>query len=158
MFASGRVEGGLAVKRPIVLLCTALGRSVLSLAVVMVVGGLFLCPPRAGADEITDDFEVPVESAPAPVEEPTPYTAAPEQPAPRRAVSRRDCGPVDRYDDSQSHPLRVVAYFVHPVGYALEWMIFRPLHWVVAQPNLEAIFGHEYHEGYVVEDDSLHYR
>jgi hypothetical protein len=51
------------------------------------------------------------------------------------------------YEDTQSHPLRVVAYLVHPIGYAFEWVFFRPLHWVVSQPNLEEVFGHVPHGG-----------
>ena len=58
--------------------------------------------------------------------------------------------PVDQYDDSQSHPFRVVAYALYPVGYALEWAIFRPIHWVVAQPSLVNVFGHEPHEDYTM--------
>jgi hypothetical protein len=63
--------------------------------------------------------------------------------------------PVDAYDDSQSHPFRIIGYIVHPVGYALEWAIFRPIHWVVAQPNLEKVFGHVSHDEYAYEEDYL---
>jgi hypothetical protein len=52
----------------------------------------------------------------------------------------------DHYDDSQSHPLRVAAYMVNPVGWALEWMIFRPMHFLVSNPDLEQITGHHPHE------------
>jgi hypothetical protein len=52
----------------------------------------------------------------------------------------------DAYDDSQSHPLQIAAWAVHPVGWALEWLIARPLHFVVSQPEAERIFGHEAHE------------
>ncbi len=52
----------------------------------------------------------------------------------------------DAYDDSQAHPLRLAAYAVHPVGFALEWMIARPIHFVVSNPGLERIFGHVPHE------------
>ena len=52
----------------------------------------------------------------------------------------------DEYEDSQSHPLRVAAYLVHPVGFVLEWVIFRPLHAVVsASPETEKVFGHTPH-------------
>src|ERR1700675_4591220 len=27
----------------------------------------------------------------------------------------------DSYDDSQSNPLRILGYLLHPVGYSLEW-------------------------------------
>jgi len=52
----------------------------------------------------------------------------------------------DAYDDSQSHPLRIVAYVLHPVGYALEWLAMRPIHFVVSEPKLEPVFGHVPHE------------
>ena len=54
----------------------------------------------------------------------------------------------DPYDDSQSHPLRILAYLIHPVGYTLEWLVTRPFHEVVAQPDLEPVFGHEPHAYY----------
>ncbi len=52
----------------------------------------------------------------------------------------------DAYDDSQSHPLRLVAYAMNPIGYALEWMVMRPIHFVVSQPSTERVFGHTPHE------------
>jgi hypothetical protein len=52
----------------------------------------------------------------------------------------------DAYDDSQSHPLRLIAYAVNPVGFAIEWMVMRPIHFVVSQPSTERVFGHTPHE------------
>jgi len=52
----------------------------------------------------------------------------------------------DAYDDTQSHPLRLIAYAVNPVGYAIEWAVMRPIHFVVSQPKLERVFGHTPHE------------
>jgi hypothetical protein len=63
--------------------------------------------------------------------------------------------PVDAYDDSQSHPFRIIGYIVHPVGYALEWAIFRPIHWFVAQPSLVKVFGHVPHDEYDYDEDYL---
>jgi len=52
----------------------------------------------------------------------------------------------DQYDESQSNPLRIVAYAVHPVGVILEWAVARPLHWLVsATPEQEYLFGHRPH-------------
>lgn len=52
----------------------------------------------------------------------------------------------DEYDDSQSHPLRITAYVVHPVGLALEWLVARPIHLLVsAAPATEYVFGHRSH-------------
>lgn len=54
----------------------------------------------------------------------------------------------DDYDDSQAHPLRLAAYIIYPVGYALEWLVTRPFHELVAQPDLAPVFGHTSHEYY----------
>ena len=48
--------------------------------------------------------------------------------------------------DSQSHPLQLAAYALHPVGFALEWLVMRPIHFVVSQPKLDPVFGHVPHE------------
>jgi hypothetical protein len=52
----------------------------------------------------------------------------------------------DAYDDSESNPLRLAAYALYPVGVAVEWLVMRPIHFVVSQPRLEPIFGHVPHE------------
>ena len=52
----------------------------------------------------------------------------------------------DAYDDSESNPLRLAAYGVYPIGFVLEWVAMRPLHFVVSQPQLERVFGHVPHE------------
>jgi hypothetical protein len=52
----------------------------------------------------------------------------------------------DAYDDTQADPLRLLAYALHPVGVAVEWLFTRPIHFVVSQPQLEEFFGHEPHE------------
>jgi hypothetical protein len=48
----------------------------------------------------------------------------------------------DCYRDDESHPFRVLAYALNPVGVALEWAIFRPIHWAVSRPSTAPIFGH----------------
>ncbi len=49
----------------------------------------------------------------------------------------------DDYDAKQAgHPLRIVAYALHPVGVALDYLIMRPLHWVVSYEPMKTIFGH----------------
>jgi hypothetical protein len=52
----------------------------------------------------------------------------------------------DAYDDSESHPLRLAAYALNPVGFAIEWLVMRPIHFVVSTPQLERAFGHVPHE------------
>lgn len=52
----------------------------------------------------------------------------------------------DEYDDTESHPMRLAAYLIHPIGLAFEWALFRPLHLLAsANPTTEYIFGHEEH-------------
>jgi hypothetical protein len=52
----------------------------------------------------------------------------------------------DSYDDSEANPLRIVAYAINPIGFGLEWLIARPIHMIVSQPQLEPVFGHVPHE------------
>jgi hypothetical protein len=54
-------------------------------------------------------------------------------------------GYYDGYDDSQAHPLRIAAYALHPVGFAVEWLLTRPIHALVSQPDLKNVFGHKPH-------------
>jgi hypothetical protein len=42
--------------------------------------------------------------------------------------------------------LRVVAYILHPIGVALDWLVFRPAHWAGTQPVFAEIFGHDVDE------------
>jgi hypothetical protein len=50
--------------------------------------------------------------------------------------------PVDDYDPQQAaHPVRIVAYALHPVGVALDWIIVRPAYWVVQHEPFRTIFG-----------------
>jgi hypothetical protein len=52
---------------------------------------------------------------------------------------RADDDPYNDYDDS--HPLRLVAYAVNPVGYTLEWLVLRPIHALTSQSQMRPIFG-----------------
>ncbi|HAC80495.1 MAG: hypothetical protein P8K76_12165 [Candidatus Binatia bacterium] len=61
---------------------------------------------------------------------------------------------VDDYDDSQSNPFRIIAYVLHPIGYAVEWLFTRPFYRLVSQDDLEPIFGHVPHEGFDYESYS----
>jgi len=50
----------------------------------------------------------------------------------------------DEYEsDRAGHPVRIVAYLLHPVGVALDYLIFRPAHWLGHQEPFKTIFGHE---------------
>jgi outer membrane protein OmpA-like peptidoglycan-associated protein len=64
----------------------------------------------------------------------------------------------DEYDDSQSNPLRVAAYLLHPIGWLAEWTIFRPFHLIVSttEPQ-EAFFGHTPHPPLLAENRATSY-
>ncbi len=58
----------------------------------------------------------------------------------------------DEYDDSQSHPLRIVAYLLHPAAWLVEQVVFRPFHFLVsANEPMEEIFGHRPHRPVLAE-------
>lgn len=55
-----------------------------------------------------------------------------------------------RYDPRHSgHPLRVVAYALHPVGVIVDTLIFHPAWWLGTHEPLRTLFGVE-----IVIDDS----
>ncbi len=58
------------------------------------------------------------------------------------------------YDtDDSEHPLRVIAYALHPVGIAAEYLIFRPIHCLVSYNETTAwLFGHETEGKYCCEE------
>ena len=62
----------------------------------------------------------------------------------------------DAYDDSQSNPLRVLAYLTYPVGWLAEWTIFRPFHFLVSGTQAqEAFFGHTPHPPVLAEPQTV---
>ena len=55
-----------------------------------------------------------------------------------------------RYNPRRSgHPLRVIAYALHPVGVIVDTLIFRPAWWVGTHEPFRTLFGVE-----IVVDDS----
>lgn len=50
-----------------------------------------------------------------------------------------------RNSSADENPVRFVAYFVHPIGIALEYLITRPVHYIVSQPHLDILCGHKAH-------------
>ena len=40
------------------------------------------------------------------------------------------------------HPLRVLAYVVHPVGVIIDVLFFRPFHWLGNREPVKTLFGH----------------
>ena len=52
------------------------------------------------------------------------------------------------YDQTyDAHPIHIAAYAIHPVGVALEWLIFRPIHAMVSFPYVSYVFGHRINDG-----------
>ena len=50
----------------------------------------------------------------------------------------------DDYDSSKAgHPVRIVAYVLHPIGVLLDYLLLRPAHWLVSHEPLKTVFGHE---------------
>jgi hypothetical protein len=45
--------------------------------------------------------------------------------------------------DRAGHPLKVIGTILHPVGVALDWMIFRPAHWLQEREPVKTLTGHE---------------
>jgi hypothetical protein len=51
----------------------------------------------------------------------------------------------DRYEPREAgHPLRIVAYVLHPVGVLIDTLIFRPAHWIGSFEPLATLFGHQH--------------
>jgi hypothetical protein len=50
----------------------------------------------------------------------------------------------EEYDETYSgHPLRIVAYVLHPVGVILDTLIFRPFHWIGSHEPFKTLVGQE---------------
>lgn len=50
----------------------------------------------------------------------------------------------DTYDPKRAgHPLRIIAYVLHPVGVLMDYLVMRPAHWVGNREPFKTIFGHE---------------
>jgi outer membrane protein OmpA-like peptidoglycan-associated protein len=63
----------------------------------------------------------------------------------------------DEYDESQSHPLRITAYLIHPFGVITEWLFLRPFHYLVsANEQNEKLFGHRPHPALLTEPQPLY--
>lgn len=50
----------------------------------------------------------------------------------------------DEYDPQDAgHPVRIVAYVLHPIGVAIDYLLLRPAHWVGHQEPFRTLFGHD---------------
>jgi hypothetical protein len=52
--------------------------------------------------------------------------------------------PMANYEPLRAgHPLRIVAYVLHPVGVILDYAIFRPFYWIGSHEPLRTLFGQD---------------
>jgi hypothetical protein len=59
------------------------------------------------------------------------------------ALSMASPAAADDYNPRRAgHPLRIIAYALHPVGVAFDYLLFRPAHWLVSKEPARTIFGH----------------
>lgn len=50
----------------------------------------------------------------------------------------------DDYDPKRAgHPVRIVAYVLHPVGVIADYLVMRPAHWLVHHEPFRTLFGHD---------------
>lgn len=50
----------------------------------------------------------------------------------------------DKYDSKEAgHPLRIVAYVLHPVGVILDRLILRPAHWLGGLEPIKTLVGRD---------------
>lgn len=53
-------------------------------------------------------------------------------------------GAADEYDPEYAgHPVRILAYIIHPVGVLFDYLIMRPAFWVGSQEPFSTIFGRD---------------
>jgi len=62
------------------------------------------------------------------------------------AVTAAGTAHADEYDAKKAgHPVRIAAYVLHPVGVMLDYLIFRPAHWIGHHEPIRTLVGHERH-------------
>ena len=50
----------------------------------------------------------------------------------------------DTYErDHAGHPLRIIAYVLHPFGVLIGFIVLRPAHWLGSQNGMRTVFGHD---------------
>ena len=50
----------------------------------------------------------------------------------------------DGYDPEMAgHPLRIIAYVLHPVGVVIDYLLMRPAHWLISQEPIQTLVGHK---------------
>src|SRR5690606_26330109 len=54
---------------------------------------------------------------------------------------------------TNDNPGRLIGYALHPLGVAAEFVVMRPIHWLVSRDYLDVVFGHAAH----VTDDGTYF-
>lgn len=49
----------------------------------------------------------------------------------------------DHRPERAGHPLKVVATILHPIGVAIDYLIFRPAHWLANREPVKTLTGHD---------------
>jgi len=49
----------------------------------------------------------------------------------------------DAYSDAEAQPLKIMSYPVAVAGFVAEWLVTRPVHFLVSQPTLQRVFNYE---------------
>ena len=57
-------------------------------------------------------------------------------------VARANDAREPEYEDSIMHPLRLAALVAHPIGFMAEWLIGRPIHFIVSRPDVAKVTGY----------------
>ena len=66
------------------------------------------------------------------------------EPAEEPAPPPREVPALASYEPLQAgHPLRVLAYVLHPVGVVLDYVILRPAYWLGSHEPLKTLVGRE---------------
>ncbi|UCE85884.1 MAG: hypothetical protein JSU66_16415 [Deltaproteobacteria bacterium] len=50
----------------------------------------------------------------------------------------------NEYDPERAgHPLRIIAYVFHPLGFLIDRVLMRPAHWIGSREPAKTVFGHK---------------
>ena len=49
----------------------------------------------------------------------------------------------DHEVEHAGHPLRIVAYMMHPIGVIIDYVLLRPFHWIGNHQPFKTLFGHK---------------
>ena len=59
------------------------------------------------------------------------------------AFSAASASADEHRSDRAGHPLKIIATILHPVGVVIDYVIFRPAHWLQNHEPVKTLTGHE---------------